>query len=95
MKSETQIGSGVLRDERGVCRKEETNKDTWRQGDELTSEPAKWIRGQLSEEGTNTRIENRFLPFQHFPTAGMVQRLLLNEQNVENMEEVLTALPAP
>ena len=74
---------------------ERRNKDTWGQGDELTSESAKWIRGQLSEEGTNTGIENRFLPFQHFPMASMVQRLLLNEQNVENMEEVLTALSVP
>lgn len=72
-----------------------TNKDTWGQGDEPVSESAKWIRGQLSGEGTDTRMESRFLPSQCFPVANMVQGLLMNEQNVESVEKVLMAHPVP
>ena len=68
-----------------------TDKDTWGQGDEPISESTKWIRGQLSGEGTDTRMESRFLPLQYFPVAGMVQGLLVNEQNAESVETVLMA----
>lgn len=72
-----------------------TNKDTRGQGDEPVSESAKWVRGQLSGEGTDTRVESRFLPSQDFRMANMVQGLLMNEQNVESVEKVLMAHPVP
>lgn len=72
-----------------------TNKDTGGQEDEPVSESAKWVRGQLSGEGTDTRMESRFLPLQCFPVASMVQEPLMNEQNVESIEKVLVTDPVP
>lgn len=72
-----------------------SNKETWGQGDEPMSESTKWVRGQLSGEGTDTRMEGRFLPSQYFPVANMVQGLLMSEQNAESVEKVLMAHSVP